>query len=128
MKNLFKETRLATMMVLLFSCVAFISCSDDDKDNSSSLIVGTWSCSSDVHHHYCDGTHYYTFNSNGTYTWECPDPLTNNRNGYYTFDDGLLTISASNGWLGASYLAQFPDKNTLILIDRDGDNMTYKRE
>ncbi len=121
MKKLFKEARLATMMVMLFSFIALISCSDDDEDNPASLIVGTWSSNT-----YYSGTDYYTFNSDGSFSWRCPQYPT--KHGYYTFENGLLILGATEGWSSSSYLVHFPNMDTLLLTGKDGDTYTYKRE
>jgi len=115
-----KLKRFLLLLTAAAMPVLFASCGGDDDDNPSSLIVGTWSSN------YYSGTDYYTFNSDGSFSWRCPQYPT--KNGYYTFENGLLILGYTEGWSGRSYLAQFPNKDTLILTNEDGDSYTYKRE
>lgn len=117
------------MMVFLLSSFALTSCGDDDdKDGpsgSAKQIVGTWSCDN----HYYGGTDYFTFNSDGTYSWDCPGSWHTAHSGHYTYNEtsGLLIVVKNNGssW---TYLAQFVNKTTFILTDEDGDSYTYTKE
>lgn len=115
-----------TFLILLTSFVTLTSCGDGDKDEpsgGSNSIVGTWRCDN----HYSGGSDYYTFNSGGTYTWKCPGSWFNPDSGNYTFSNGLLILVNKKGtsW---TYLVQFSNKNTFILMDEDGDSYTYVRE
>ncbi len=121
MKSLIKKSWLTTLMVLLLSGFALTSC--DDDDSAGGPLVGTWSCDG----HYYGGTDYYTFKSDGTYSWECPGTWFDPQSGHYTYNNGLLVIVNSEGtnW---TYFIQFVNKNTFVLTDEDGYTYTYTKE
>lgn len=126
MTNPTKQKWLSLVMVISFACVTLMSCGSDENDElyeNSKMIVGTWSCGD----HYYGGTDYYTFNSNGKYSWKCPGSWFEPNNGNYTYKNGLLILVNSKGtsW---TYLVQFSNKDTFILTDEDGYSYSYSRE
>lgn len=108
------------------SCFALTSCDSDDDDESfgNYSIVGTWKCDS----HYYGGADYYTFKSNGTYSWRSVNSSWFNPDGgRYSYSGGILSIVNNRGtsWI---YGIQFIDKHTFILVDEDGNSYVYEKE
>lgn len=127
MKNFkFKWAALLLALTATFACISLTACGDDkdeDELGTAYSIVGTWSCGN----HYYGGTDYYTFNSNGTYSWSCPGTWFNSQSGNYSYTNGLLLLVNNEGttW---TFVISFSNKNTFTLIDEDGDRYTYVRE
>lgn len=116
--------KMLKFCMFIFIALTMLSCSKDEPNESSNPLVGTWSCSN----HYYGGTDYYHFNSNGTFTWECPGSWFDSQTGHYTFDNGLLFIVDSEGtsWI---YMVEFStSKNVMFLTDEDGYTYGYFKE
>lgn len=115
--------KFSFLLILLAFCVSFASCSKDEPNGSSKSLVGTWGSNN----HYYGGSDYYTFRSNGTYSWECPGSWFEPESGHYSYNNGLLIIVNNEGtsW---TYLVQFANKDTFILTDEDGYSYTYSKE
>ncbi len=119
MKNL---KFLQTLLLCTVLSLCFTACSNDDEDVSP--IVGSWRCD----HRWYYGPDTYTFNSDGTYYWECPGYSNSPENGVYTYNkiNGIFTRVNKKGtsWLE---MINFVSSDKFILTDEGGDSYTYKR-
>ena len=112
---------LFTIMVVTMLSVGFVSCGDDETENS---IVGTW----------VDGTTTMVLGSNGSYnmTDTSVPRIPQYRKGTYSYNpsQSLLTINViavegQNGAYKHTYIVQTLTSTTLVLLHTDGDVQGY---
>ena len=114
-----KYLQILFLSTILLHC--FTACS---KDEDVSPIIGSWRCNI----HYYSGPDTYTFNSDGTYYWECPGFHGSSDRGVYTYNERTCIFTRVNE-NGTSWLEMivFVSSNTFILTDESGDSYTYER-
>jgi len=115
-----KVLRILLIVIITSFSLTMTSCDDDEDDN---YIVGQWSCPN----HY-NAQDFYTFNFDGTYSWECP--LSHDyHSGFYTYDSDsgvLATTSGKNS--NQVYTVIEVNSDTMILTDKTGNSYTYTKE
>lgn len=118
------------MVSMLAMTISFVGCSDDDNDEPSSSIVGTWIYEED----FGDDDYYYeeiTFKSNGTFIVEWEE--------YYDGDYDSETIRGTYEIDGDELIVEFADEisiitivsitsNKIVIEDEYGERMTYYRK
>lgn len=123
-----KWSVLSMMMVALMS-FCLLSCNNDDEKDSSSGIVGTWSCNNHYYDHVSSGpgTDTFTFKSNGTYEWQCRGWESQNGRYSYNRDSGILTITNQKGttWI---YIIVSMTESYFVMMDEEGDSYTYNKK
>ncbi|MBQ2978651.1 MAG: hypothetical protein IJE18_00915 [Bacteroidaceae bacterium] len=113
-------------LLTLVLCLAFVSC-EKDGDKIKNQFVGKWQSN-----HYSGGVDYYTFTSDGKYTWEGPTSSWGTDYGIYTYNSELKTLIIT------SQKGNHPEGRTtitnvileindeyFIILDNDGDSYTY---
>lgn len=128
MKAAFKY--LFVMVSMLVMTISFVSCNDEDNDELSSSIVGTWIYEED----YSDDEYYYeeiTFKSNGTFIvkWEeyyYGDYDSETERGTYEIDGDELIVDFDDEISIVTIVSITSSK--LILEDEEGDRITYYRD
>ena len=84
-----KTFRLFVTFVALFVTIStFTSCEDNGSGNTNPL-VGKWQCKN----HYNGGADYYTFTSDGQYTWDGPNDSWGTDFGKYAYNRELGTMT-----------------------------------
>lgn len=103
-------------MVAAISAVA-TSCKDDDDDAEDAQLVGTW--------HWSENGEWgeYTFNSNGTYTYDEYGGYT--ESGTYTYNHPTLTLEYDGE--KEVYVVKSISDSKLVLEDEEGDPITYRK-
>lgn len=115
---------------MLVMTISFVSCNDEDNDELSSSIVGTWIYEED----YSDDEYYYeeiTFKSNGTFIvkWEeyyYGDYDSETERGTYEIDGDELIVDFDDEISIVTIVSITSSK--LILEDEEGDRITYYRD
>ena len=128
MKAAFKY--LFVMVSMLVMTISFVSCNDEDNDELSSSIVGTWIYEED----YSDDEYYYeeiTFKSNGTFIvkWEeyyYGDYDSDTERGTYEIDGDELIVDFDDEISIVTIVSITSSK--LVLEDEEGDRITYYRD
>lgn len=128
MKAAFKY--LFVMVSMLVMTISFVSCNDEDNDELSSSIVGTWIYEED----YSDDEYYYeeiTFKSNGTFIvkWEeyyYGDYDSETERGTYEIDGDELIVDFDDEISIVTIVSITSSK--LVLEDEEGDRITYYRD
>ena len=128
MKAAFKY--LFVMVSMLVMTISFVSCNDEDNDELSSSIVGTWIYEED----YSDDEYYYeeiTFKSNGTFfvKWEeyyYGDYDSETERGTYEIDGDELIVDFDDEISIVTIVSITSSK--LVLEDEEGDRITYYRD
>lgn len=90
-----KKNLLLTLFALILSIV-FISCSDDDTDNSESEITGKWQLISSTNpdlYEECDYKNWTWYKSDGSYEYylDCDNSVDK---GTWKYKDGYISIIA----------------------------------
>lgn len=122
MKTIFKH--LFVMMSMLSMTLAFVGCSDDDNDVSSSSIVGTWSYEEE------DYYEEITFKANGIMIVESEEYYNGEweswtERGTYELDGDKLIANIDDEIAIVTVVSVTSSK--LVLKDEDGDRWTYYR-
>lgn len=109
--------------------LGFTACSDDDKNGSSSGIVGTWSWS--------DGEEYstYIFNTDNSFSCRYWDKYDTTDYGYmvgtYYYNEDLQILRMEGvdeeGDYDSYYVTCKINGNTMTWYETDGDSMTLTR-
>ena len=128
MKAAFKY--LFVMVSMLVMTISFVSCNDEDNDELSSSIVGTWIYEED----YSDDEYYYeeiTFKSNGTFfvKWEeyyYGDYDSETERGTYEIDGDELIVDFDDEISIVTIVSITSSK--LVLEDEEGDRIIYYRD
>lgn len=128
MKAAFKY--LFVMVSMLVMTISFVSCNDEDNDELSSSIVGTWIYEED----YSDDEYYYeeiTFKSNGTFIvkWEeyyYGDYDSDTERGTYEIDGDELIVDFDDEISIVTIVSITSSK--LVLEDEEGDRIIYYRD
>ena len=128
MKAAFKY--LFVMVSMLVMTISFVSCNDEDNDELSSSIVGTWIYEED----YSDDEYYYeeiTFKSNGTFIvkWEeyyYGDYDSETERGTYEIDGDELIVDFDDEISIVTIVSITSSK--LVLEDEEGDRIIYYRD
>ncbi len=118
--------KLLKYFMVIVMAVISISCSDEnDGGGGSNLIEGTWMCTN----HYYRGSDYFTFKSNGTYSWRYSGEASHfaPENGRYTFSNNILTITNS-AYITHIYVVLNLNSSSMTLVDEDGYHYTYWKQ
>lgn len=112
------------LFIMVASCVALTSCSDDEKNESESMsIVGKWISYTDAYGDPWDEPLVYQFDSDGTgYEWFMDEPFSDREEFTYTVTETRLRIKTKYD----SYILRYELSNkgkSLILYGWDDDDM-----
>lgn len=99
--------------------VNFAACSDDG-DGGSNPLVGTWTTDWDRGY----GTVIYSFNSDGTYSWNVG--VYESGNGYYSFNYPQLTLSESGGSTSLWTIVSM-EKNYFVIMTKSAATYTFTK-
>lgn len=101
--------------------VNFAACSDDgDGDGGSNPLVGTWTTDWDRGY----GTVIYSFNSDGTYSWNVG--VYESGNGYYSYNYPQLTLSESGGSTSLWTIVSM-EKNYFVIMTKSAATYTFTK-
>ena len=116
-----------TFVALFVTISTFTSCEDNGSGNTNPL-VGKWQCKN----HYNGGADYYTFTSDGQYTWDGPNDSWGTDFGKYAYNRELGTMTFTSlkgnhpgGLTTITYMVLEINNENFIIMDNDGDSYTY---
>jgi len=127
MEKLFNGRWLVTCFVTILACVAFSSCSDDDKDEPNQdpqeLIVGKWVCNYDAYGDWWDEPLVYQFDSDGSgYEWFQDEPFSDRMEFMYSITESKIRIKTKYDTYNIRYEISSNGKS-LVLYGLDDDDM-----
>lgn len=128
MKKIIKILKHSNYFLLLFIVVlpVILTACKDDKDEPTSLIVGTWTCSK----HYYLGKDTFIFEKDGSFRWTYDgDWYFQDMYGIYNFDGNILTIINNEGTTWIYFVVSLTESSLVLLSpgfdDPEGESYTY---